>query len=166
MSTLVRSCGVSKEWQTLKSKAEACVLGLSAEMIAIHSLNILHKFPQKTFSCSCYRVLFDSQMIKRLLRAPCLGDISYREELYYSSMPTASHVFFVQSYTPSQSSIITSNAYLLPNLTQTPSAHFSRSLNSNTLPSRPQKAPITLLISTSSPKSQTNKCRPRPPLEK
>jgi hypothetical protein len=140
---------------------------LSAEMIAIHLLNILQKTPQKTFSCSCHRVLFNSQITKRLLRAPRPGDILYREESYYSSMPTASHVFFVQSYTPSQSSFIAcKNAYLPPDLAHIPSAHCSRSLNSNTLPSRLQKAPITLLISTSSPEPQTNKRRPCSPLEK
>ncbi len=42
----------------------------------------------------------------------------------------------------------------------------SRSLNSNPFPSRPQKAPIALLISPSSPETQPNPRRPRPPLEK
>jgi hypothetical protein len=42
----------------------------------------------------------------------------------------------------------------------------SRSLNPNSFPPRPQKAPIALLISPPSTETQANPRRPRPPLEK
>jgi hypothetical protein len=43
--------------------------------------------------------------------------------------------------------------------------HSSWSLNPNTFTPRPQKASITLLISSSRSKAQANPRRPRPPLE-